>query len=99
MSNKDNRIVQLEAEILAARKTIAGLTKAIEELSRAANRNHTIYYPPIYVQPYKYNYPYWTYTVGDIVYTSSVGTGNTNMTYTLNKNDDDEGDAGVRAAV
>lgn len=118
MSNKDEKIKQLEDEIIAARKTIASLTKSVEELSRKVG----MYHAPIYIQPYRYNYPYWTYTVGDVTYTSTVGTGTftadqyrntyrsggttTNTTNVfLNegeqviKRDDDDGDAGVRAAV
>lgn len=102
--NKDQHIEHLEAEILAARKTIAALTRAIEELSK--NKGTTIVNPSYpYVYPYRYHGPYWTYTVGDVTYTSSVGgnfttlSGTTTNTFMLNKPDDDEGDSGVRAAV
>lgn len=108
--SKDEKIELLEAEILAARKTIMALTRAIEELSKNVGKQTTIINPSYpYVYPYRYHGPYWTYTVGDITYTSSVGHGNINTSKGLTTNtyyvghntigDDDEGDSGVRAAV
>ena len=99
--NKEEQIEYLTAEILAARETIKGLTKAIEELSKNKGPGYVHY--PIYVQPYRYTYPQWTYTVSGVTYNSAVT--NTANTATLGGSminiarDDDEGDAGVRAAV
>lgn len=90
MSNKDEQIAHLEAEILAARETIKELTRVISDLAKS--KREIVYTPPVYVQPYRYTYPYWTYTVGDTVYTSSVGTTSTGtVQFTINSGDDEDG--------
>jgi hypothetical protein len=96
---KDEQIKHLEAEILAARETIKALTEVLKDVSK--HNPNPVYYPPVYIQPYRYTGPYWSYTTGGVTYNSTV-TDTTSATLSLGfqiNPDDDEGDAGVRAAV
>src|SRR5688572_4942281 len=96
---KDEQIKHLEAEILAARETIKALTEVLKDVSKS----NPVYYPqPIYVQPYRYTGPYWSYTVSGTTYNSTVSdTTNTIQALGFQVIDDDEDDGGssVSAAV